>query len=71
VLSYSIYLIHAPFVLLSLGAIRRAFPGWFDAWSAPTAAVILVLTAGCVALATATYGLIERPFLVRKERFES
>ena len=69
VLSYSIYLLHVPFMQLSIGACRSVFSGLFQ-WNARTALMVAVLSVGCYAVATQTYRWIERPFLVRKSRFE-
>jgi peptidoglycan/LPS O-acetylase OafA/YrhL len=71
VLSYSIYLIHAPFMLLSLWALRHAWPGTFNGWTARSAAAVTVLTAACFALSELSYRCVERPFLVRKARLDS
>jgi peptidoglycan/LPS O-acetylase OafA/YrhL len=64
VLSYSIYMIHAPFMLrwvVGLGAIG---------WSPRTGAIVAALASACVALSALSYRVIERPFLVRKARAE-
>src|SRR5262249_30640485 len=53
-LSYSLYLWQQPFL-------RPASPLWMCHWP-----MNLILTLAC---ATASYGLIERPFLLMKERF--
>ena len=71
ILSYSIYLIHHPFMNRSLNAVRSAWPHHIDwGWKPFTYPVILALAAGCVALSALTYRFIERPFLVRKARFD-
>ena len=64
VLSYSIYIIHAPFMLGSI--IRLGAIGW----SPRTGAIVAALASACVALSALSYRLIERPFLVRKARVE-
>jgi peptidoglycan/LPS O-acetylase OafA/YrhL len=71
VLSYSIYLIHAPLVVLSLAAVRHAFPGTFEGWSPPTAAVLAGVLLVGLGLSSLTYRFVEMPFLVRKARFDS
>jgi peptidoglycan/LPS O-acetylase OafA/YrhL len=71
ILSYSIYMIHAPFMHLSLRAIRRTWPGQFNGWSVSSALVIAALTAVCLALSALSYRFVERPFLVRKGRLDS
>jgi peptidoglycan/LPS O-acetylase OafA/YrhL len=70
VLSYSIYMIHAPLCRLSLEALRGAGTGGFVGWNVRTTVVAVVLTALCVGLSRLTYRFIERPFLVRKSRLE-
>lgn len=71
VLSYSIYLIHLPLLMITFWASRRTWPGVFNGWSPQTAALMLTLCGGCVLLSMLTYRFIERPFLVRKARFDS
>ncbi len=71
ILSYSIYMIHAPFMHLSLLAVRRTWPGQFNGWSVSSALVIAALTAMCLALSALSYRFVERPFLVRKGRLDS
>lgn len=71
ILSYSIYMIHAPFIMQSLWAIRRVWPQRFDEWSLPTAAVIAGLSVACLGLSALTYRFVERPFLLRKGRLDS
>jgi peptidoglycan/LPS O-acetylase OafA/YrhL len=68
VLSYSLYLLHVPIMIVSLGYLRRA--GMIGAgWSFRAAAAVVVLGLASVAASSLTYRYIERPFLVRKERF--
>jgi peptidoglycan/LPS O-acetylase OafA/YrhL len=69
VLSYSIYLLHVPFMVLGIKACRQFIPGLIG-WNLRTSVVIAVLSVGCYALAAQTYRWIERPFLVRKSRYE-
>ena len=72
ILSYSIYIIHAPFVKQILWAIRRTWPHTIDTgWTPLSTGVVAVLTAGCFGLSTLSYRFVERPFLVRKARFDS
>ena len=68
-LSYSLFLIHAPIVFLGLGPlVGRGIPVDVD--------VILRIVAFaaafglCLAMSTVTYWLVERPFLVRKARID-
>ena len=66
-ISYSVYLVHAPFMLLGLNQAR----GWLGlrggGWSPAMTATVAVLTVGCFALSALTYRFIELPFLRRKE----
>ena len=71
ILSYSIYMIHAPLLFLTLERIRGAFPGTFSGATASSGAVLAVLALGSFALSALTYRFIERPFLVRKARYDS
>jgi peptidoglycan/LPS O-acetylase OafA/YrhL len=67
-LSYSLYLLHVPIILLGLRQLRRA--GYIGIGWTPTSAIaVLALALLSVAASTLTYRFIERPFLVRKERF--
>jgi peptidoglycan/LPS O-acetylase OafA/YrhL len=65
-LSYSIYILHAPLIHFALAALERVRPGTVAGWNPFTVAAAMALSVTCVALATLTYGAIERPFLVRK-----
>lgn len=69
VLSYSIYIIHAPFMQYGLGWGRTLFPGLIG-WNGRSAAFVAALALACYGLSMLTYRWIERPFLVRKSRFE-
>jgi len=69
VLSYSIYLLHQPLLYYSVRVARRAFPGMAE-WGVSAVLWLAVVTAACVGLASLTYRLIERPFLVRKARID-
>jgi peptidoglycan/LPS O-acetylase OafA/YrhL len=72
ILSYSVYLVHHPFMKQGLAAIRRAFPHHlYGPWSPADFTAVLVLSTGCLGLSALTYRFIERPFLVRKARFDS
>jgi len=68
IVSYSIYMIHAPFMFLSLQGIRRTWPRQFEGWSVSSALVITALTVACLVLSWLSYRFVERPFLVRKGR---
>jgi peptidoglycan/LPS O-acetylase OafA/YrhL len=69
VLSYSMYLLHVPVLMLGLGWLRRAgISDLGDGWNTHSGAAALVLFLLCVGLAECTYRLIELPFLRRKER---
>lgn len=67
-LSYSLYLLHVPIINTRLALLRRA--GWigvgwgFTSTAAAVGLILLTLLASAL-----TYRYIERPFLVRKERF--
>jgi peptidoglycan/LPS O-acetylase OafA/YrhL len=69
VLSYSIYMIHAPFMQYALYGARQLMKpvGLFDSLSA-TWAVVAVLAVCCYGLSTLTYRYIEKPFLTRKAK---
>jgi len=71
IVSYSIYMIHVPFVVLSLQGIRRTWPRQFEGWSVSSALVIAALTAACLVLSWLSYRFVERPFLMRKGRLGS
>ncbi len=69
VLSYSIYIVHAPLIQLGLGAARTHIGGLVG-WNMRTAAFAIVAAAACYGVSTLTYRWIERPFLRLKGRFE-
>ena len=73
VLSYSIYILHVPFMKKSLDGLRIAWRGTFPpaGWSPSMVVAVIVLTAACFGLAALTYRFIERPFLARKARIDS
>ena len=66
VLSYSIYLLHAPFMMILIQAFvgPRAWTPW--AWT-----LVSVLSLALLGACTLTDRFIERPFLVRKARFDT
>jgi peptidoglycan/LPS O-acetylase OafA/YrhL len=66
VVSYSVYILHAPFMLFPIQAFvgRRAWTPW--AWT-----LVSMLTVALLVTCSATYRFIERPFLVRKARFDT
>jgi peptidoglycan/LPS O-acetylase OafA/YrhL len=69
VLSYSIYMIHAPFMQLALDALRSpAHP--LVGWTPETTAVWGALSLACVGLSALTYRFIELPFLREKSRLD-
>lgn len=68
VLSYSIYMLHAPLVQLSLRTVSRYRP--LGGWSLASAVVTAVVSLGCVGLARITYRFIEMPFLREKARLD-
>jgi peptidoglycan/LPS O-acetylase OafA/YrhL len=67
-LSYSLYLLHVPILIGGLRRLRVA--GWIETgWTVRGAVAAAVLVLLSVAASALTYRFIERPFLVRKERF--
>lgn len=67
-LSYSLYLLHVPILITGLRRLRMA--GWIETgWTVRGALAATVLLLASVAASALTYRFIERPFLVRKERF--
>jgi peptidoglycan/LPS O-acetylase OafA/YrhL len=70
VLSYSIYLLHVPIATFALRAVRSpAHP--FTGWTPANAGMIGAIGLLCVLVASVTYRVIERPFLVRKARLDA
>ncbi|MCP8462387.1 acyltransferase [Pseudomonas sp. ZM23] len=66
-ISYSLYLVHLPLIALSL-----ALPQYVPASAAlPVWARLLMGFVGALAVAQASYGLIEKPFLALKSRYSS
>ena len=70
ILSYSLYLIHYPVLRSSIDKMRLSGLSSLEGWSGPAVAMVAVLCIACVALSSLTYRLIERPFLLRKERLD-
>ena len=69
VLSYSIYLVHAPLMQYGLKAARHLLRTWhLVGWNWESVTVIAVLAAACYGVSSLTYRFIERPFLTRKAR---
>jgi peptidoglycan/LPS O-acetylase OafA/YrhL len=68
VISYSMYLVHVPLIAGMLAVLRSTRLGALSGWGWDTALVVVAMTAACFAVSTATYWLVERPFLVRKAR---
>ena len=66
VLSYSIYILHWPFMFIPI----QAFVG-IHAWTPWAWTLVSMLTIALVGTAMVTYRFIERPFLVRKARFDT
>jgi len=65
--SYSLYLTHAPLIVFGVAAVNAHSPALLKSRSAALG-VEATLLALCVALASVTYALVERPILLRKER---
>ena len=70
VLSYSMYVWHVPLFMFGVGVLARIRPFPFG-WNAATAVVAAVLCLLCTGLSELTYRVIERPFLVRKQRLQA
>lgn len=68
VLSYSVYLMHVPFLWFTLGACMSRLPRVPPPGNLVTNGVGVLLALGCVACSEITYRFVERPFLVRKAR---
>jgi peptidoglycan/LPS O-acetylase OafA/YrhL len=70
VLSYSIYLLHVPLATFALRAVRsRAHP--LTGWTPTTVGVIAAIVLLCALVASVTYRLVERPFLLRKAKLDA
>jgi peptidoglycan/LPS O-acetylase OafA/YrhL len=70
VISYSIYLVHVPLFDAVFRRLRGIRSDVLVGWTWRTAILAVAASAVCVAMSYATYRLIERPFLVRKERMD-
>lgn len=79
VLSYSIYLLHLPVIDVVLVNLRAATRHWTWAepigpllygWQPASVVLAAVIALACVGVSTLTFRFIERPFLVRKARFD-
>lgn len=66
--SYSIYLVHLPVIVYSLGALRRRYPMNYLAWNEHSVTAVAGMTLASIAIAACTYRWIEKPFLRRKEK---
>jgi len=71
VISYSIYLVHLPLILISLDDLRRWMPEIGFSWTPIASAWFLCMTLACLGISSLTYRFIERPFLERKARVTS
>jgi len=67
-LSYSIYLLHVPLLMFGFAQFRQMGMVPTQGWNGPTISLTAVLGIACLAIATLTYTIIERPFLIRKAR---
>jgi peptidoglycan/LPS O-acetylase OafA/YrhL len=67
-ISYSLYLVHMPVIVLGRNAIHARFPNLIGPWDAATLAVAVGLGLVSVAFASLSYVIVERPFLVRKAK---
>jgi len=65
--SYSLYLTHGPLIVIGVAAVKAHYPALVES-RATALGVEATLFALCVALASVTYALVERPILVRKDR---
>jgi peptidoglycan/LPS O-acetylase OafA/YrhL len=71
ILSYSIYMIHSPLIFLGVMAVRRTWPFTFDGITPYSMAMLAALILLAIGLSALSYRVIERPFLVRKARFDT
>jgi peptidoglycan/LPS O-acetylase OafA/YrhL len=69
-ISYSLFLIHLPVVVLTVLRLRPEVIEGGATWDAEAYLTTAVLFVVCVAMATLTYRAIERPFLMRKARLD-
>jgi len=70
ILSYSIYMIHVPLLMVFSRWLRQQEPALSVGWSAPVVGMVALVLLVCLALAAVTYRFIERPFLTRKARID-
>lgn len=70
IISYSLYLVHYPIVFHILYPLESPPGMHLASWDLPTLAAVGGAIVLSVAVSTATYWLIERPFLVRKARLD-
>lgn len=70
VLSYSIYILHQPVLHYTIRLWRAFLPAAPLGWGPLMVVWFVVAVATCLALSALTYRVIERPFLVRKARFD-
>jgi peptidoglycan/LPS O-acetylase OafA/YrhL len=68
IVSYSMYLWHLPVIVWTLQLLRQSRFRIAAAWDFRAILVTLLISAICMLASTATYRLIERPFLARKAR---
>ncbi|MBI3781891.1 MAG: acyltransferase [Deltaproteobacteria bacterium] len=66
--SYSIYLLHLPFLYLAFGLLPPRDQRTFAGWEAQDFAILAALALGTTAIAALSYHFVEKPFLVRKAR---
>ncbi len=69
-LSYSIFLLHVPLLVIAIFGLRALLPGTFTAWTPGAAAALFAISLAIVGCAALTYRFVEVPFLVRKQRIE-
>ena len=67
-LSYSIFLLHVPALVVGIFLLRTRFPNAASHWTLGSAAFLAVLSLAIVAAAALTYRFVELPFLARKAR---
>ena len=70
ILSYSIYMVHVPLLIVFSRWLRQQGPTLPVGWSAPVVGMVALVLLVCVALSAVTYRFIERPFLTRKARID-
>jgi peptidoglycan/LPS O-acetylase OafA/YrhL len=67
-ISYSLYLVHFPVLAFGFAALRARWWPHLTTWNPAAAVASAGLLALCLLLATFTYRVIERPFLMAKSR---